>query len=144
MVGALRKSFEVGTDFDELSLPPALARIRQLIDSKGGSDLFHWINAQVQHPKWGKADLKTWTAEENILEDDEGKKVFDRYGDCQAAGIRWKFDQGNVILGENKPQLTYIGQYGRNTVLIRSDASAKAVRYVVDQLRLLAQQVSEP
>jgi hypothetical protein len=133
-----KDNFVLSDYFDPIDLRPSLLKIRAEIDKTEGKELFSWFNIQLEHTTLGIANVKSWSSEESILDDEHGQSLFDRYGACSQAAITWNFDRINVLPGEKQPLPTLIGYYGMNTVHVRTHASAKAVKYVLDKLRQLA------
>lgn len=135
---AIKNALEVGIEFETIDLRPALLKIRAKIDSPHGSELFSWVNFELANALHGTAWLKACSPDDNILQQKESKDLFDRYGACSRAAISWNFDRTDVVKDQKKAVLTHIGVYGINTIHIRANSTAKAVRYVVNYLQRLA------
>lgn len=135
---AMQRVFSLDDDFKSLDLRPVLVKIRKQIDSPEGSELFSWVNLEMKDPLEGTAFFKAVANDGDLLKGEKRKQLFDLYKFCNKAAITWNFDAINVLPGQKKSLLTLIGSFGMNTVHIRANSSAKAVSYVVDQLRRLA------
>jgi hypothetical protein len=76
--------------------------------------------------------------EDDVMEHEPGKRIFDDFQNPSHAGIVWHLGEVSDPIDYHNNLATYIAFYGINTVLFRSSSTAKAVSYVIDQIRRLA------
>jgi hypothetical protein len=133
---AFRDAFTLDVDFEAIDLKKAQRKIVEQIRQPGGSELFSLPSIDLQDGDNRVAKLMTRSTEESIMDDAGSSAFVSEFGTCVQISLVWHLK--DAAHGGPRDLLTSVGKYGVNTVLIRSNANSKAVRYVVNQLRRLA------